>query len=120
MQFVLKKEYVEHARLRALATAIVNKEKAGEAFDEYRKEAFPWVETQTKRDNAAHAKLLQDEVKRGVLGIRPLWEANQQAKVRSRMKTKVVAAEKPLLDKRPPGSTDPKMKNIYSKLGSVI
>lgn len=114
MLYVLKKEFIEHARLRALATSIINKDKGPEAFDEYRKEAFPWVETQQKRERDETVNRLQEEVKRGVLGIKPLWEAKQTSKVRSRLKTRVVEAEKPLLENKE------KMKNIYSKLGSVV
>jgi len=119
MQYVLKKDLIEHARLRALATSIINKEKAAEVFDEYRKEAFPWVETQQKRDRDATVKILNEEVKSGVLGIKPLWEANAQSKVRSRLKTKVMESDgKPLV---PTASADPaKMRSIYSKLGSVM
>ena len=112
MMYVLKKDLIEHARLRALATAIINKDKGADAFDEYRKEAFPWAEVQKQRDNEQTIKLLQEEVKRGALGIRPLWEANK--KIRSRMKTKVVEAEKPLLEQR--ASAD----RLYSKMRPVI
>lgn len=112
MQYVLKRDLIEHARLRALATAIVNKEKAPEIFEEYRKEAFPWVETQKKRETDDTVRRLQEEVKRGVLGIKPLWEATK--KVRSRMKTKVIEAERPLLQK-----SKEEMDRLYSKLGTV-
>lgn len=113
MLFVLKKEYIEHARLRALATAILNKEKGGEAFDEYRKEAFPWVETQQKRDKEGHIALLNAEVKKGALGIKPLWEAKQR--VKSRMRTRIVESEKGREQK-----DAEQMKNLYTKLGSVV
>ncbi len=112
MQFVLKKDLIEHARLRALATALINKEKAAEIFEEYRKEAFPWVETQQKRDREATIRLLNEEIKRGSLGIRPLWEATK--KVRSRMKTKVIEADRPLLQR-----SKEEMDRLYNKLGPV-
>ena len=112
MQYVLKRDLIEHARLRALATTMINKEKAPEIFEEYRKEAFPWVETQKKRDNDATIKILNEEVKRGGLSIKPLWEATK--KVRSRMKTKVIEAERPILEK-----SKEDMARLYSKLGTV-
>jgi hypothetical protein len=112
MQYVLKRDLIEHARLRALATAIINKEKAAEIFEEYRKEAFPWVETQKKREVDATTKLLLEEVKRGALGIKPLWEATK--KVRSRMKTKVIESERPLLQR-----SKEEVDKFYSKLGTV-
>jgi hypothetical protein len=110
--YVLKREHVEHGRLRALATAIINKEKAGEAFDDYMKTAFPWLESQKTRDHQANIKLLQAEIKRnaGGFGIKPLWQA--QNKVRSRLKTRVVEGSIP----RPKKEMDA----LYSKLGKTI
>ena len=105
MLYVLKKEQIEHARLRALAQSIVNKEKGGEVFTEYMKVAFPWLETQKKRDHSDHVRILMEEVKRGALGIRPLWE---EKKGRSRLKTKVVERSKTEQNK------------LYSKLGRII
>lgn len=103
--FVLQKEQVEHARLRALAQGIVNKEKAVEAFEEYQRTAFPWIETQKRRDAQSYIKLLSDEVKRGALGIRPLWEKP----MRSRLKTRVV-----------PRRSEKDMDDLYSKLGMTV
>jgi hypothetical protein len=114
MLFVLKKEYIEHARLRALATSILNKDKGVEAFDEYRKEAFPWAENQQNRDKAGHIALLNEEVKKGALGIKPLWEA--KTRVKSRMRHKIIEADE--LTK--PRKSPEEMKNLYTKLGSVI
>lgn len=113
MMYVLKKDLIEHARLRALATSIINKDKGAEAFDEYRKEAFPWAEIQKKRDNEQTIKLLNEEVKRGALGIRPLWEATK--KIRSRMKTKVVEAEKPVVER-----SRQDIDRLFSKVRPVI
>jgi hypothetical protein len=110
MQYVLKRDLIEHARFRALATAITNKDKASEIFEEYRKEAFPWVETQKNRDTQNTVRLLQEEVKRGAMGIRPLWEATK--KVRSRMKTRIVEAERPDTPQR----SKEEMNKLYSKL----
>lgn len=109
MLYVLKKEQVEHARLRALAQAIIAKEKGKEVFDEYMKVAFPWLETQKKRDKDDHMKLLMDEVKKGGMSVRPLW---QETKGKSRLKTKVVSGG----EKR--SSKD--RNKLYSKLGKSI
>ena len=56
--YVLKKEQIEHARLRTLAQALVDKEKAVEVFQEYQKTAFPWIATQKRRDKEEHVRLL--------------------------------------------------------------
>lgn len=111
--FVLKKEQVEHARLRALAQAIISKDKGKEVFDDYMKIAFPWLETQKQRDKADHVQILMDEVKKGGLSIKPLW---QEQKMRSRMKTKVIERE----DKPPAPRTREEMNELYSKLGKAI
>ncbi len=113
MLYVLKKEHIEHARLRALAQSIIAKEKGKEVFDDYMKLAFPWHETQKKRDHAEHIRILNDEVKRGGLGIRPLW-SGRDSKMRSRLKTKVVERAEGLK------KTQEQMNKLYKKLGRVV
>lgn len=103
--YVLQKEQVEHARLRALAQGIVNKEKAVEAFEQYQQTAFPWIETQKRRDAQGFIKLLSEEVKRGAMGIRPLWEKP----LRSRLKTRVVQRR-----------SESAMDDLYGKLGMMV
>lgn len=111
MLFVLKKEQVEHARLRALAQSIIAKEKGKEVFDEYMKTAFPWLETQKQRDKNDHMQLLIQEVKKGGLSIKPLWE-DQRSKGKGR--TTVVDAH------APPMRSRTAQNKLYSKLGKVI
>ena len=113
MLYVLKKEQVEHARLRALAQAIIAKEKGKEVFDEYMKVAFPWLETQKKRDKSDHVQILLEEVKKGGLSIKPLW---QEQKMRSRLKMQVVEREEPTAPKK----SREELNELYSKLGKVI
>lgn len=114
MLLVLKKEYIEYSRLRALAQSIINKEEGPKAFDEFKKAAFPWVETQAKRDREEHIKILQNEIKRGTLAIRPLWDATKQ--VRSRLKTKVVEAD----HSEPMRRSSPEARKVYSKMGGIV
>lgn len=108
--YVLKKEQIEHARLRTLAQALVDKEKAVEVFQEYQKTAFPWIATQKRRDKEEHIRLLLEEVKRGVLGIRPLWE-----QPRSKLKERVKASSAP-----PTKGSEQKQNEIYKKIGMVV
>ena len=116
MLYVLKKEEIEHARLRALAQSIVAKEKGKEVFDEYMKVAFPWHETQKKRDDAAHIRLLRDEVAKGQLAITPMWKGKD--KMRSRLKTKVVSREE---QTNPPTAAEKEQRNkLYKKLGQIV
>lgn len=109
MLFVLKKEQVEHARLRALAQAVISKDKGKEAFDEYMKVAFPWLETQKKREKSDHVQVLLEEVKKGGLSIKPLWEQ----KMRSRLKHRV-------LEREAPQKTREEQNALYAKLGKVV
>jgi hypothetical protein len=110
--YVLKKEQIEHARLRALAQAIVSKDKGKEVFDDYMKTAFPWLEAQKKNTHTEVIRALNAEVQRGGLGIKPLWQAT---KMHSRLKTKIVektAADTPEAQAR--------RGVLYSKLGKMI
>lgn len=112
MLYVLKKEQVEHARLRALAQAIIAKDKAKEVFDEYMKVAFPWLETQKGRDKEDHVRVLMAEVQKGGLTVKPLW---QESQMRSRLKMKVVdrGEQKPVKSREDRNS-------FYAKLGKSI
>jgi hypothetical protein len=112
MLYVLKKERVEHARLRALAQAIIAKEKGKEVFDEYMKVAFPWHETQKKRDTSEHIRILKAEVEKGNLSIKPLWQGKE--KMRSRLKTKVVDRTEGQ------AKTPAQMNDLYGKLGKLV
>lgn len=114
MLLILKKEQIESHRLRALAQAFVNKEKGPDAFAEFRETAFPWIKTQQKRDQLAHIKLLEEEIRRGVLGVTPMVDNTKQ--VRSRLKTKVVDASRP----EPQRRSSSEMRKLYSKMGSVV
>lgn len=111
MLFVLKKEQVEHARLRALAQAIVEKDKAKEVFDDYMRVAFPWLETSKRREKDDIIKVLQGEVKKGAMGIKPLWQGER---MRSRLKHRVVERDEA------PKKTREEMDALYAKLGRVI
>jgi hypothetical protein len=114
MLYVLKKEQIEHARLRALALAIISKDKGKEVFDDYMKVAFPWLETQKMRDRGDHVRILLDEVKKGGLSIRPLW---QETKMRSRLRTVVVNR-----DPKPENTaaSNASKNELYSKLGRIV
>lgn len=114
MLLILKKEQIESYKLRALAQAIINKEKGPDAFTEFREASFPWIKTQQKRDQAAHIKILEAEVRRGVLGVTPLVDNTRQ--VRSRLKTKVVESSQPDALRK----SSKEMKNIYAKMGGVV
>ena len=119
MLLILKKDHIEFTRLRALAQSFINKEKGPEAFDEFRRAAFPWVETQQKRDQQATIKILQDEIKKGALAIKGgLWDNTPTRAIKSRLRTKVVEADS--APRTPPAPTTPEMKQLFKKIGSTF
>ena len=113
--YVLKKEQIEHARTRALAQAIVSKDKGKEVFDDYMKTAFPWLEAQKKNTHTDVIKALNAEVKRagaGGMGIRPLWQAPKQSKRKTKHIEKNEAPDTPEVRARRGA--------FYTKLGKAI
>lgn len=86
-------ESTEHARFRALAQVMIDKEKGVEAFDEYMKVAFPYLESVKRRDREVYIKELQQWVKENKTGIKvtPLT----QPKATSRLKTRWNQAQLP-------------------------
>ena len=82
---------------------IVEKDKAKEVFDDYMKVAFPWLETSKRREKDDIIKVLQGEVKKGAMGIKPLArredaQSAEASRCRSRRSTKENARrdERPL------------------------
>lgn len=104
----MKLESIEHARFRALAQIVVDQEKGVDAFEEYMKLAFPYLEASQKKDKQHFIDILKRETGKGPLGVRPL----QQAKSQSRMKKRIV--------KRDAQINPEKQGKLYDKLGNVI
>lgn len=103
IMFTLMQERSNHARLRALVQSIVDREKGVEAFEEYMKTAFPWIETAKGRERMSEMNKLLNEVHRGPLSVTPM--AMPRASSRLRAKT----------DNAPP--PDPAaMNRVYDKL----
>lgn len=97
-------ETIEHARFRALAQIIIDQKKGVDAFEEYMKIAFPYLEVTKKRDRDQYINILSKEVKKGPLRVR----AMQQPKAKSRLKQKIINRTKESTNK------------LYSKLGSRL
>lgn len=108
MLLLMKQETIEHARFRALSQIVIDKEKGVEAFEEYMKIAFPYLEATNRRDRDKYIAMLNQEVRKGALRV----HAVQEPKGKSRMKQKAVEAKKKRDAKQ--------MNSLYSKLGSVI
>ncbi len=95
----MKLESIEHARFRALAQIVVDKEKGIAAFEEYMKIAFPYLEATKKKEKTDHIKLLQEEIKRGPISVRPVQQPKLSSRVvqaRNRHKPQTAAEEKRL------------------------
>jgi hypothetical protein len=81
-------EDIEHARLRAVVQVLVDKEQGVTAFEDYMKIAFPYLETRKRQEKDDAKKALMSWVKSGPLKVTPM---NQEKKITSRMKERVVA-----------------------------
>jgi hypothetical protein len=106
---VLQRDRIEHAKFRALAQVLVDKDKGIAAFDEYRNIHFPWLETHKKRDKEDHIRALMGEIKKGALVVTPKMDKQ----IRSRLK--VAKTSPPVI----PGSSS-RSGALYRKLGMVV
>lgn len=104
---LVKQETVEHAKFRALSQIIIDKNKGIEAFEEYMKVAFPYLEAIKKRERVEPMKQLKEWVSRGPMSIRVL----SQPKLSSR----VVTAKS-----RTQPQTAAEEKRLYKKIGRTI
>lgn len=103
IMFTLMQERSNHARLRALVQSMVDKEKGVEAFEDYMKVAFPWIETAKGRERMDYMKKLLHEIKRGPLSVTPM----AMPKASSRLRTRIEKQQPP----------DPAaMNRVYDKL----
>jgi len=103
---------MEHAQTFALIQTLVNKEKATDAFESYKKIRFPWIESSNEKQKADHLAKMMDEVKHGALSITPMAQANK--KVNSRLRRVVDNTFKDSETSRK------EQKKIYDKMGQAI
>jgi hypothetical protein len=80
---LIMEENIEHAKLRALSQILLDKSKGVEAFEEYMKQAFPYLETQKKRDKGQMLEILRKEIAQGAVGFTPLMPLSAKSKLRS-------------------------------------
>jgi hypothetical protein len=97
-------EHIDHAKFRAMAQVVIDKDKGMEAFDEYMKTAFPYLETQKTRERQQYIDILKNELKHGALAVKPVVPPT----LRSRLKEKHQQREKPL--------TRDQERNLYTRL----
>lgn len=79
---------MDMAKTKAIVQSIVKQDAGNDAWQAYFKEAFPWVETAQKIEKQEWVTRLQEEVKRGPIKVTAVHD--QQQKIRSRLRTKVV------------------------------
>lgn len=100
---LLKLEEIEQARELAFAQLLLDKGKAAETWSTYQDTARFYVRAAQSKERQATIKKLLEEVQRGALGIRPLWEKP----ARSRLRQPVI-------------QSPDEAGRIYSRLGSPI
>jgi len=67
--FLQVRDDIEHAKLRASVQALIDPSKAKEAFDDYMRIAFPYLETVKQRDKNTLLEVLSQEVAKGGLTV---------------------------------------------------
>lgn len=80
-------ETIEHAKFRALSQIIIDPKQGIEAFEEYMKLAFPYLESVKRREKDHYIDILKREVAKGPLVARV---AQVPRKLKSRLKTQAV------------------------------
>lgn len=102
---------MEVSQTFALIQTMVKPDKASEAFEDYRKARFPWVESSKKKSRAADIKQLMDEVKRGPLVVTP----QISPRLKSHLKARVLERQVPST----PAAVK-EQRHIYASMGPTI
>jgi hypothetical protein len=107
--YSMKQEEIAHAKMFVTIQTMLDKEKAAEAFESYKRSAFPWIESIKNKDRASQVAQLMDEVKQGPLSVKPLW----QSPIKSRLKQKVAPV---------PATAEQKKAGdeLFKKIGKVV
>lgn len=103
----MKQENIEHARFRALAQIMISQDKGIEAFEEYMKIAFPYLEATKRKQSEDVAKMIEQEIKRGPIVVTP-----QNNEMTSKMKSKLMARQQ--------DQTRDQVNALYKKMGGSI
>jgi len=93
-------EDIEHARFRALAQVLIDKESGVEAFEDYMRIAFPSMHQRKKKRDDSMKDLLKSWTTQGPLQVTPL----QEKRGKSRLKQRLVRVE------------DERLDNLYGKI----
>jgi hypothetical protein len=88
----MRLESIEHAKFRALAQLEIDPKAGVEAFEDYMKIAFPYLDAIKMRDQKDLMEKLRKEVGRGAIKVTPVMPT----KMRSRLKTRMSRRSKPI------------------------
>jgi hypothetical protein len=105
----LQREQMENAQTFALLQTLIDKDKGIQAYEEYKKVRFPWIETSREADKMKQLARLEQEIRKGALSITPMRDERTQ--VRSRLKAKVIA-----VDEKKRAQLD----KVYRQMGKVV
>ena len=87
----MRLESIEHAKFRALAQLEIDPKSGIEAFEDYMKIAFPYMEGIKGKDREEILKALTDEVARGAIQVTP----HLPPRMTSRLKTRLTRRTRP-------------------------
>jgi hypothetical protein len=96
-------EDVEHARFRALAQLIVDKDQGVEAFEDYMRIAFPAMEARKQTRSNMAKELLAQELARGPLKVTPLatpWKSKLRQRVSATKASKELSERHERIDQK--------------------
>lgn len=82
---LVRLENIEHAKFRAHAQIIIDKDAGVKAFEEYMTIAFPYMQKYKKRDKDEAIETLKKWAAKGPMGVKPLWE---ERRIKSRLRDK--------------------------------
>ena len=80
----MRQETIEHAKFRAQMQTQLDSEKGVEAFEEYMRAAFPYLEATKRREKDDFIDKLNAEAKQGPMRIQPLGQPSFKSKLKRR------------------------------------
>jgi hypothetical protein len=99
----MMKEEAEFMKWRAIATLMVDRVKGAEAFDEYAKSAFPYLEKERSKEKNDLIEALRREVANGPISIRKVGKPKAKSRLRASYDRNAIRSDK-----------------VLSKIGPVI
>ena len=108
----LKKDDIEHQKLRTIAQIILDKEKGVEVFKEYIEAAYPWLEKMKSREKDEMIKHLKEAMSLGPVSISPM--RSEKARSRTQVRRAQPAPPTPAVEQRAAANS------LMKKIGKVV